>query len=64
MIPEGELRLISSWTTLTTHDRPYYTVLLYCMIINSDVYSSVLAGAGEHSSKNDYFGKESIMKCI
>ena len=32
MIPEGELRLISSWTTPTTLDHPYYTVLLYCMI--------------------------------
>ena len=27
MIPKGELQLISSWTTPTTHGRPYYIVL-------------------------------------
>ena len=33
MIPEGELRLISSWTMPTTHGRSYYTVLLHFMIV-------------------------------
>jgi len=33
MNPEGEQKLISSWTTPTIHDLPYYTVLLCCMII-------------------------------
>jgi len=32
MIFDDELRLISSWTTPTTHGCPYYTVILYCMI--------------------------------
>ena len=40
MIPEGELRLISLWTTPTTLDRPYYTVLLYCMMKTSTLYHS------------------------
>ena len=34
MIPEGELGLISSWSTPTTLDLPYYTILLYCMILD------------------------------
>jgi len=37
MIPEGELRLISSWTTPTTLDCPNYTVLLYCMFITLSI---------------------------
>jgi len=32
MIPEGEVRLISSWTMPSTNGHPYYTVLFYCMI--------------------------------
>jgi len=41
MIPEGELRLISSWTTSTTLDCPFYTVLFYCMIVTSDLFDWV-----------------------
>jgi len=44
MIPEGELTLISSWTMLTIHKRPYYTVLLYCMIYAA-TYNSTLVTA-------------------
>ena len=32
IIPEGDHRLISSWTMPTTHCCPDYTVLVYCMI--------------------------------
>ena len=35
MIPEGELGLISLWTTPTTLDRPYYTVLYDVLAIHT-----------------------------
>ena len=44
-----------------THQPTHY---LLVPLINSAVFSSVIAGTGKYSAKSDYFGKESIVKCI
>ena len=52
MIPEGELRLISLWTTLTTHGYHCYTILLYYTI---EIMCSVFAEVEFVSAHTDSY---------
>ena len=47
--------------TAYTHDSTHH---LPSTLIDSGVYSSVIADTGKCRVKSDYFGKESILKCI
>jgi len=38
--------------------------IILLTLINSGVYSHVISDTGKNAEQSDYFGKESIAKCI